>query len=149
MAAEINTDAELTTYAGTAGLGTLSASKITTANTRAVDMIRQAALNDYTAASFEDLTNLTAPPEMKQMHCYLALGVYSDGDAARPETITERWTEAKKYLGFLTAGRTHYDESEDAVLVKRGSARVVAPNSRSRIFDRDENCDFSSRDEWI
>lgn len=139
MAAELNTDAELISYAEASGLGTIDAGAMTTANATATDMIRQAALNDYTSASFELLTSATTPPEMKQKHAYLTIGAYSDGHANRPQSIDDRWAEGNKYLGLLVAGRTHYDKSAGAVLVKSGTggSRVVH-HGRTRAFGRAE-----------
>lgn len=139
MAAELNTDAELIEYAETSGLGTIDAGKMTTANERATDMIRQAVLNDYTSDSFETLDSDTTPPEMKQKHAYLAVGIYSDGYANRPQSIDDRWAEGNKYLGLVVAGRTHYEKSAGAVLLKSGSggSRVVH-RGRTRAFGRAE-----------
>lgn len=154
MPAEINTDAELWDYARGLGLGAIDDAALADANVKAIDRIRQAALNDYTSATFESLTASDAPPEMKDIHCYLAVGIYSSGFAKRPDTITDRWNEAMKYLGILAGGKTHYDESPDAVLVKRsnGGSRVKRISGQtSKTFDRPtDGCNaFTYRDEQI
>lgn len=149
MPAAINTDAEIIAYANGSGVP-VAAADVTDANTKATDMIRQAALNCYTSATFELLTTANTPPEMKQMHCYLALGVLSDGDAARPASVDERWKEAKMYLGFLVSGKTHYDRSPGAVLVKHAESFVTYKAPAEKVFDRNNvSQNFNRRDEPI
>jgi|SRR5688572_18948457 len=137
MAAVINTDEEIEDYARN-GIDVSDPVRIADANSKATDMIRQAAYNRYTPASFELLTAATAPPEMKQKHLYLAAGILSDGDAARSETINQHWDEALAYLGLLVAGRTHYDLILDAILVAHASAGVTHKARRASVFNRDD-----------
>lgn len=154
MPAEIVTRTEAIEYAVRAGIsGTLSNAQWDEFISRAVDAIRQAALNSYTAASFELLTAANAPDEMRE-HCLaMVLAAATKGDAGRSETIGIAATEAAKWRGYLAGGSTHYDESPDAILVKRstGSGSVTHYRRASEdVFDRcNDSQNFNARDPEI
>ncbi|HSY50402.1 MAG TPA: hypothetical protein VLC46_16440 [Thermoanaerobaculia bacterium] len=74
----------------------------------ATEMIRSAALNDYTPESFDALTIDTAPLEMKLNCARLVLGLLTDGDSARPVRIDNVWAMATQYLSFLAGGSTNH-----------------------------------------
>lgn len=140
MPATIVTDAEIVAFAVRSGSTGFSGPDVTAANLRTTDRIRQAALNQYTAESFESLTPGTAPDEMRDHALALALGILTKADAQRGENITAAYDEAVRWLGFVVAGRTHYDESPDAVLVKNEIAESgVSYKAPERKFDRSKN----------
>lgn len=142
MSAAIITDAELTAYGSRSlPMSDFTGGQITEANDRATDRIRQAALNDYTAESFELLTPSNAPDDLRAIALESALAILTDADAGRPQTITDGAIDAAKRLGFLAGGRTYYDKSPGSVLVKvsDGVGSVVSQVSRKRVFDRDSD----------
>jgi hypothetical protein len=102
------------------------AEKIATAE----DMMRSAALNDYTPESYDALTVSTAPRELKINCARLVLHLLTESDSGRPDTIDKLEAAAKQYLSFLAGGSTNLS----APLVKLdegGSASIdfVAPPS--------------------
>jgi hypothetical protein len=153
MAAELITRAELTTYASRSGATGFSDTQYDEAIAKATDKIRQAALNEYTAETFETLTATTTPDSMRDHAFALALGSLTKGDARRAETIGKAYDEAITWLGLLAHGQTHYDELDDAVLEKRttGASRVTSYRASSeRVFDRcNTSQTFNLRDEGI
>ena len=139
MAAEIVTTAELLAYGRASGtleeISDADTSPLDGAVAKAVDRVRQAALNDYTAASFEALTAATAPPEMRDHTLAIALDAQTKADGQRPDSIGIALSEAAQWLRFLAGGTTHYDLSPGAVLVKRGTNSEVTYKSPARKFD--------------
>jgi hypothetical protein len=127
-----------TAYLEGAGLGDRSEEELAAAFAGATDRIRQAALNEYTSASFESLTPETTPPEMRDNFLSLFAGLVSKGDANRPESVKTNYDEASRWLGFMVGGLTHFDLVDGAVLVKHDSSSVRVTSSRrdERIFDR-------------
>lgn len=114
------------------------------------DRIRQAALNWYTAASFESLTVATAPPEMKNYAIALALDALTQSDAGRADSIGKAGDKASSWLGFMTAGRTHYDESPGSVLLKIVETSVTSNAPKERAFDRgNASQDYERRNQKI
>jgi hypothetical protein len=150
MSAEIITVAELQEYAARSGTTGLSSGQFAEKVAIAVDKIRQAILNDYTADSFELLTAETAPDDLRDTAFALALGLLTKGDAARAASITDAYTDASRALGYIAGGKTHFDQSPNAVLVKRGggAGKMTSFNSpRELIFDRDNRSGgFNRRD---
>jgi hypothetical protein len=151
MPAALITRTELIEY-GTRSvdMGAFTNTFLDQAISRATDRVRQAVLNDYTPESFELLTTTTSPDELREIAFALALAIVTRGDAGRPQSITDANVDAVTRLGYIVAGRTHYDKSPNAVLVKvdTGSGAGVAVNSRAkvRVFDEtDINSDYSLR----
>lgn len=146
MPAEINTRAELDEYRERAGVDGFTDDQYDEALARSVDKMRQAFRNAYTVESFEALTPETAPDEVRDNGLALALGILTKGDAHRPGSITDEYKDACKWLGYVVAGKTHYDEGDGAVLVKRlrGSGTVTrrTRTDKGRTFDR---CNPDSR----
>ena len=89
MPVELMTRAELVTYASRSGVTGFADAQYDEAIVRCVDKIRQAALNDYTSASFESLTATTAPDEMRSNAFAIALDELTKADAQRAQTITD------------------------------------------------------------
>lgn len=153
MAAILITTAELSDYvsrfSSSATSGELSA-----AVAEATDKVRQAALEDYTVASFEALTADTVPPAMRG-HCLaIAAGVLTRNHASRPDTVQAAYDEAFQWLGLLAHGMTHFDEDEDSGLVKINAdtdGARVSYTTRTRAFKRlsDASDDYSLRDPKI
>jgi hypothetical protein len=145
----INTDAELIEYASTSGV-VIDAEKVSAKNLAATAMIEDALLNDYSAASVALLTETNSPPDLKEVHNWIFLHLYTTGDAARPTSIDDRWDDASRRLGFIAGFKSHYDEVADAVLIKRSADAAtgfVTYRTRRRIFDRRTNKAFRERDE--
>jgi len=151
MPAEIIDSNELLDYIGRGGyVGDFSDPQLEDKITRATDRIRQAALNWYTAASFESLTKATAPPEMKDYALALALDALTRADAGRPDSIGKAADKAAMWLGFMAAGKTHYDESPGSVLLKIIDTSVTSRSPKERKFDRDNSSQsYSNRDPKI
>lgn len=153
MSAELITDAEFVAYIARAGVSGFTSDQRAGAIAGAVDSIRQAVFNAYTPESFEQLTAATAPDEMRRMALALALGVLTMGDAGRPDPITTAYNDAAKWLGLIVAGRTHYDKSPNAVLVRlsTGASAVSYRRAQSeRVFDRcNASQEFNRRDPSI
>jgi hypothetical protein len=142
--AELITRAELQTYAERAGVTGFTNDQFDDAIASATDRLRQAALNDYTAASFEMLTPANIPADMRTDTLAIALAVLTQGDANRAEGIGTAEDAASKRLGYLVGGTTHYDESPGAVLVKRGSSDPVAVGAVTHIRRADRTFERSS-----
>lgn len=111
-------------------------------------MFRSAALNQYTAASIDALTDLTASPEVAHHVESLALGIGTSGDDIQPETIARAFDHAREWLRWLAGGSVHI-EGLDPVggggAASGGSG--VRYRSRTRLIDRDaEDGDFDARD---
>jgi hypothetical protein len=154
MSAQIITVDELTEYANrSVSVSSFSAAQLEDAVVRATDRIRQAALNDYTAASFELLTSSNAPDELREITLAIALGVLTRGDGSRPLSIDTAVTDAAKRVGYIAGGKTHYDSSPNAVLVKVVSgaeSSVTARGVAARSFDSfDDFSEYSIRNQKI
>lgn len=135
MAAELLTRSELSDYAARSGCSGFSNAQLDAAILRAVDQIRQAALNDYTSATVETLTSSNAPDEMRINALILALDNLTKGDAGRPQSIADSANGATRWLGFVAGGKTHYDQSPNAILVKvsggtGATVSIAAPSKR-------------------
>jgi phage gp36-like protein len=145
MSAVIIDDTELNEYVGVSSLVDVyaNASEPNRQNAilKATDMIRQAALNDYTSDSFEALSLSSSPQEMKFKACQLAMGILTAGAAARPDSITNGWNEALKYLSILASGKTHYSQLTKTS-TSTGSSAFSYQNP-TRKFDRDSNDYFN------
>lgn len=126
-------EAEVDRYAKAAGDGS-----VTARIAEAWDMIRSAALNIFTPASFDALTAATIPPEMRKHAVSLAVAFLASG-SKHPDYLDTAAADAKQYLSFLAAGTVHYS-SDVLVLVSSSTggprARVGAPSSRK--FDADD-----------
>ena len=113
----------------------------------ATDRMRQAFLNDYTKESFELLTPGNVPPDVRAIAFALSLHLLTEGDAARPEPITEAANDAATRLGFVVGGKTHYDSTPNSPLVKlaNGASSTVAYRASQRVIDRTDSCSEFSR----
>jgi phage gp36-like protein len=131
-----------------------TAGELTAAVAEATDKIRQAALEDYTSASFESLTTANVPPVMRGHALAIAAGVLTRSHAQRPDSVQAAYDEAFQWLGLLAHGSTHFDELTGSVLVKINSdedGARVSYTTRTRVFKRlsDASDDYSLRDPKI
>jgi hypothetical protein len=117
-------EAEVVKYAKAAGDGSVS-DRIA----EAWDSIRSAALNVFTADSFDALTVDTVPPEIRKHGVSLAIGGLVSG-MNHPDYLDEAADAAKTWLSYLAAGKVHYASEVLARITTRtggSSARVGAP----------------------
>ena len=153
MPAVIITREQLAEYASRSGLAGITLSQYDDAIDRAVDEVRQAALNDYTSDSFEALTVVNAPASFVTNTMALALDMLTRADAGRADSIGDSAAEARRWLSFLSGGSTHYDQGTGAVLAKpaHNSGGVERRSTRTeRVFDRDNTSqNYNYRDEEI
>lgn len=143
MTAQIITEPELQEYGSRSVQMTgFSDSKIREAVLRATDRVRQAALNDYSPESFELLTVANCPDELRDITFAIALGILTKSDTLRPDSIGNEYDEAITRLGYIAAGRTYYDKSPNAILVKAedGAGSSVSSGSAPRSFDAADAC---------
>ncbi len=151
MPAEIISSNELLDYVNRGGYtADFSDAQLEDKINKTTDRIRQAALNWYTAASFEALTAATSPPEMKDYALALALDALTRADAGRADSIGRAADKAAAWLGFMAAGKTHYDESPGAILAKITDSFVVTRAQSERAFDRNNSSqDYNDRNPKI
>lgn len=113
--------------------------EVTEAIAQAWDSARSAALNYFTAASWDALTSGTLPPEAKRHLVSDAIDLLSAG-SNRPDYIGTKSEEAKEWRSWLAADRVR---SFDAVLARRDDAAEdggdVTYQLPARKFNREEN----------
>jgi hypothetical protein len=143
MTAQIITGAELVEYGSRSlPMQGFADAKIAEAVLQATDRIRQAALNDYTPESFELLTTANCPDELRELALAIGLHIITRGDAGRPASIDDAYDDASRRLGYIAAGKTYYDKSPNAVMVKaeNGAGSTVSYSSVARSFDAVDDC---------
>jgi hypothetical protein len=99
------------------------------------DSVRSAALNHFTAASFDALTADTVPPEARRHIISLAAAALASG-SNHPDYIDAAADEAKQWRSFLAGGTVRcFDDilSSTATTSGGAQARVGAPTAR--VFD--------------
>lgn len=116
-----------------------SDANVTQAIAEAVDDARSAALNVFTSASWDAMTNLTLPSSAKGHIVWDAIGKLSAGKT-RPPSVDTMVAEAAKWRGYVV-GDTY--RGFDGVLTRRDDAEQegsdVTYQVPARKFDRSEN----------